>query len=420
MTRFHKILSVFSVAAFGVGLFVASVIMEKPVGQIVPCRADTTRPAHERIKDCPIPANERASFKGQEIARKAQLGKVARQNYDIEIVEVKAIENGVEVFARAWKDGKQIGFGKDGTVDIERFRIINPPVLVDDPQGNIVREWTDELTGELHTRKLKEDPQEALLQVLEHNLSVMTNIHGSERIVAGKRGNTTTTVFSTASGDGRTRHAPGGGASWDTVHDAATSNDSQTGNATTQILTQCSATNNFVIHRIFFPFDTSSISAGDTIDSATFSWYVTSVTNDDNDASAYANIVQTSQADSTTLTTADYDQCGAVNSPTQISTAIGLNSLTTSAYNDWILNDNTVVKKSGETPTCGTTDGVTCIGVREGHDIDDHPIACSDNINTVSGSTSDETGTTQDPKLVVEHGAAAAGFENNPNDFFGY
>ena len=33
---------------------------------------------------------------------------------EIEIVESNIIDGGVEVFARAWRDGKQIGFGNEG------------------------------------------------------------------------------------------------------------------------------------------------------------------------------------------------------------------------------------------------------------------------------------------------------------------
>src|SRR3990167_2105288 len=108
----------------------------------------------EKIRDLPIPAKDRANFKGQEIA-KAVIS-VARTNvkfsgadYDIEIISIKNITDGVEVLARAWKDGEQIGFGKDGSVDVERFNIINPPILIYQPDGDIIKNWTHPDTGEL-------------------------------------------------------------------------------------------------------------------------------------------------------------------------------------------------------------------------------------------------------------------------------
>src|SRR3990167_768249 len=111
-----------------------------------------------------LPSKDKANLKGVEIAK---LGPQPRQNVkfsgvdvDIEITSITAIEGGVELLARAWENGKQIGFGPDGSVDLERFRFFNPPILVDDPNGDIVREWTDDITGELKQRKLREAPQE--------------------------------------------------------------------------------------------------------------------------------------------------------------------------------------------------------------------------------------------------------------------
>ena len=78
---------------------------------------------------------------------------------DIEILEVKVIEEGIEVLARAWGiDGDVIGFGKDGSVEIERFKIYNPPILVEDPiNGSIIRENINSITKEVTHRKLRED-----------------------------------------------------------------------------------------------------------------------------------------------------------------------------------------------------------------------------------------------------------------------
>lgn len=113
------------------------------------------------------------------------------------IGEVKEIningQSGIELFAKAWKGDKQLGFGKDGSVEIERFRIFNPPILVDDPNGDIVREWTDEKTGELKQRKLREDPIEAIRQTVAHNVKIVGKENA--QIVIGKIGNTTSTFY---------------------------------------------------------------------------------------------------------------------------------------------------------------------------------------------------------------------------------
>src|SRR3990167_3637881 len=108
-------------------------------------------------------AIEKSRIKSQEIGKLNLTGEYSNFQYGlrIEIIsKVEAIEvggsHGIELFAKAWKNGKQMGFGKDGSVEIERFRIFNPPILVDDPNGTIIREWIDDMTKEKRQRKLRE------------------------------------------------------------------------------------------------------------------------------------------------------------------------------------------------------------------------------------------------------------------------
>ena len=75
---------------------------------------------------------QKAKIKAKEICKVNHIGKTKRGNLEVKIISIKEIEGGIEVMARAWKKGKQLGFGKDGSVDIERFNIYNPPVLVED------------------------------------------------------------------------------------------------------------------------------------------------------------------------------------------------------------------------------------------------------------------------------------------------
>jgi hypothetical protein len=138
---------------------------------------------------------EKANIKGQEIAKLQSVSRVARSKYDIELVSIEPIEGGVQAFARVWKkNGSQVGFGVDGTVDMERFRIFNPPILVPDPKGAVLQTWTEQ-DGSKHSRTLREDPKEALLQVIEQDLAVVKNIHGPENIIDGKVGRTTNTFY---------------------------------------------------------------------------------------------------------------------------------------------------------------------------------------------------------------------------------
>jgi len=121
-------------------------------------------------------------------------------NLELEIVEVNTIDGGIEVFARAWNDGNQIGFGEDGTVDIERFRIFNPPILVPDPLGDIVRVGADtDSSGIVYpTCIFREDPEAALLESIKHTILVMKNKHDSSQIIVGRVGNTTSTFYPAA------------------------------------------------------------------------------------------------------------------------------------------------------------------------------------------------------------------------------
>src|SRR3989344_4431957 len=178
----------------------------------------------------------RASIKGKEISKIKELERTRRDKYEIEIVKMQSIRGGVIVFARAWENGVQIGFGSDGTVDIERFIIHNPPILVDDPNGEIIRTGTNSVTGEITERHLREDKLEALLQSLEHTISVKKEKFGPENIIAGKVGNTTSTFYPEAGSgvtamDGAVYQRESGGVSWATLR-AATGDLVQTSAAT--------------------------------------------------------------------------------------------------------------------------------------------------------------------------------------------
>ena len=51
-----------------------------------------------------------------------------------------------------------LALAKTARFEIERFRIFNPAFLVDDPNGDIVREWTDKETGLIKTTKTARRP----------------------------------------------------------------------------------------------------------------------------------------------------------------------------------------------------------------------------------------------------------------------
>jgi len=95
--------------------------------------------------------NETAQIKSQELA-KIKLDKFNKDGLEIEVIgDIKAIEingnYGVELLAKAWKDGKPLGFGKDGIVEIECFRLYTNPTCVEDIDGDINEDYSSKKGG---------------------------------------------------------------------------------------------------------------------------------------------------------------------------------------------------------------------------------------------------------------------------------
>lgn len=163
---------------------------------------------------------------------------------------------------------------------------------------------------------------------------------------------------------------------------------------------------NFKIVRSFFPVDTSGIADGDTVTAAILYLYGTGVDNGDNDGEDWMSIVQTSQNDTSTLISADFDQCGdsigyAPSGPyptegIDSGARIDLGSWNAAGWNSFTFN------ATGH----GWVDktGYTKLGLREGHDCLDHSILSSKN-NRAKGYTSERTGTSEDPYLDVTSSA---------------
>lgn len=201
--------------------------------------------------------------------------------------------------------------------------------------------------------------------------------------------------------------------SWAAAHDATTGNSfSYTTGTTTAGSDYISIkTATWQIDRAFFPFDTSSIPSGSKISSATLNVYVTFTLNGVNDGIDYLTVVQTSQSTHTQLANADYNKCGAVTTPTEgidTSERKDLTSVSQYTYLTFTLNSTGLgwIKKSGQASNCTSTNGISCIGVREGHD------ASNTTIGTASSdygqmSTSETAGTNNDPYLSVSYSTFA-------------
>ncbi len=161
------------------------------------------------------------------------------------------------------------------------------------------------------------------------------------------------------------------------------------------------------VGRSFLTFDTSVITNSMTIVSATLNVYVVDAYDADNDGQDYMNVVQTDQPSSSALTAADFDNCGSTTNPVIGAAAVDLTGVSSSTYLAFTLNSTGRgwIKRSGETSNCGTAAGVTCLGLREGHDIENSPILGSifASTNGLYYSASEETGTSQDPYLSITY-----------------
>ena len=122
-------------------------------------------------------------------------------------------------------------------------------------------------------RTLREDPREAVLQVIEHNLTVMKNVHDDAHIVVGKIGRTTSTFFPDANAestsvDGYSSY-DASTSGWATIQPAATGGSASDTDASSNSVYIGAISPWSWLYRAFYLFDTSAIGT-DTIDSATF------------------------------------------------------------------------------------------------------------------------------------------------------
>jgi len=213
----------------------------------------------------------------------------------------------------------------------------------------------------------------------------------------------TVTSFYAGAGDGFMEKEDNA-ASWNTLHDATTGGADYTGT------TLRATVANFIaggsdpdnLRRMFIPIDTSGIPDTDAISAADFHGYVTLNTSDaaTNGEPWIVLVGPTSQASTTSLTAEDFDQCAAVDSPQEVCSRVNQTSLTTSAYNTFALNATglSIINKTG----------FTLLGARMGNDvIDVQPtFTLSNKQHSVRFSSSEASGTSQDPYLEVTHASA--------------
>lgn len=170
---------------------------------------------------------------------------------------------------------------------------------------------------------------------------------------------------------------------------------------------------NATIYRIFVPFDTSAIPSSATISSASLNVYVTGKVNSDNDGTDYITVVRTSQATHTALATTDFDNITTTEG-VDAAQRKDITSISTSAYLVFTLNSTGLgwIAKNGVSSNCSATAGISCFGLREGHDNTATALA-DETTNTLTVSSTDTSGTSQDPYLSVTYTVPAEVFRHD-------
>src|SRR3990167_3660071 len=135
-------------------------------------------------------------IKCEALAAASTTGKyVTGDGASIELTQVENLSGkGVSILARAWDSGgNPIGFGRDGSIEWERFRIYNPPIMV--PDGTTRTVTPSDGSPAYERDNFKEDAVAALRSVIEHNVKLVGK--RGAKVTPGKIGNTTSTFFAT-------------------------------------------------------------------------------------------------------------------------------------------------------------------------------------------------------------------------------
>ena len=342
---------------------------------------------------------QRADIKSAEIAKLNCLGIFEDSKYGlrVEIISLEVIEGGVAVMARAWKNGKPLGFGSGGYIETERFRIFNPPVLVDDPDGNIIKEWIDEATKEKRQRRLKEDPKKAIQDTLIHTINLVGK--DGKKIISGSIGNTVSTFYPSMDATVRRFSSYNPGESWNNmvrVNGGTGNAGASTADKFYYIGSSNVSSTWADVRRAEFVFDTSALGDSDDISSVVFSLYGTEK---GSQLASSINIVASNPGNPATPANADYEAMHTLNT-VYCDTAIAQGSWSTSGYNDFTFNATGIaaISKTGN----------TLLGTKSTADINDSAVSWADGQEGfVSGYFVDQTGTANDPKLVVTHAGSS-------------
>lgn len=342
---------------------------------------------------------EQWNLKGTEIAKIGAIPKTVFKSVEIEVVSMEPMEGGIVLFVRAWDSkGLPIGFGADGSVEIERIRRFNPPIYVEDGTKTIIsadfRGFTKEIVG------LREDFVGALLKDLAHTISIIGK--SGEKIVRGKIGNTTTTLNPDNSNEDSQPGRVSVNETFTTIRTSTGTRTVDLGGPNNVILEMSATTNQYdYMERLIFQFDGSAIPDADTISSATLSFYTSATGGHLIGGNASIDKVDASQISATTPDLSDYNYAK-WSAVSQSSSTISIATLHGSAgYKDFTLNATGIgnISKTGR----------FAFGFRFEADLTNtEPTWVSGNYDYFQAYQHEDADTAKYPKIVIVHSSGGA------------
>lgn len=209
------------------------------------------------------------------------------------------------------------------------------------------------------------------------------------------RADAITNYYADAGGDG-VCYESDTGQTWNDAHDGPGSGHDDISTSEIVARTRYKASNStYFCYRGFYPINTSGLDDGATITAATFNVYGTGTGRSDLDDRGI-NVIQTTQADPTSLVAGDFDAVTIDGDTEGSDSRIDVDNWNASGWNTFTLN------AAGRGWISLT--GWTKLGLREGHDLDD---VAPDGYSTVDGRYADYANTGSDPYLAVTYTVGA-------------
>jgi len=334
-------------------------------------------------------------------------GKFKDKGFEIEIISVDTIEGGIEVYAKAWKDKKPVGFGADSTVEIERFRFFGIETSMPD---------TIESKKIQHLKKdtvvFKDDPTWSLKSDLLNAIKLTSK--GGDKIIKRKIGHTTDTYYPDSdpeinSVDGHCNsRASSPGVPWADLYYGSYNLGASDNETTVSVKVQASEEdpNWEEITRGIVTFYTENLPDNAEISSAILSLYSgVGASGDELSMGFEVNIYQGITFSNTSI---GGNRFVYNTYTTAFSSNISTTTWGSSGYKDFTLNSSGISNISKT--------GVSKFAVKSNIDVNNSPPSWQYGMNAYVGfNTAETSGTASDPKLVITYTTPSTGWANDMN-----